>query len=302
MTNPFLALRSRYLVLGAYVVGALGIGVGYGYLEAFQLLPWDQNDPLSIPIMSIAIWLVPLAVFWRESRQHGLSARSLFGQGMPQFSLLYAAGLVASALLFSLGSFSVFFYLLSLGFPGYAAQILESDLLGGGLSSQYPQLYNILMLFLLLVYAPLVEELIFRGFLLQRWASKWGLRNGLMASSLLFGVLHINNPVGLTLFGLLMGLLYVRSRSLWIPIGCHSLNNLAAVGIDRLSSWLGSESAEPVTVTSLQESWWTGLILIAIAAPFLWQFIKRSWPKAGDRIPYLLNAQKLEAQLKDAAE
>ncbi len=297
LTNPFLSLRSRYLVLGTYVVASLGIGLGYAYLGVFQLLPWDRNDSISVPVLSIAIWSVLLAVVWRESRRQGLKVRPLFGEGMPQFSLPYAAVLVASALIFSLGSFSIIFYFLSLAFPDYAAQILESDLLGGGQNSQYPQAYNALMLFLLVIYAPVVEELVFRGFLLQRWGTKWGLRRGLIASSLLFGMLHINNPVGLTLFGFVMGLLYVRSRSLWIPIMCHSLNNLSAVGIDRLSHWIGSEPAEAVTVTTLQQSWWTGLILIAISVPFLWQFIKRSWPKPTDQIPYLLNIQKLQTPL-----
>lgn len=293
MTNPFLTLRSRYLVLGTYIVASLVIGLGYAYLGAYGALPWDADDPLSVPILSIAIWTALLAIVWRESTRQNLQVQALFGEKLPQFSLPYALVLVASALVFSLGSFSVVFYFLSLSFPEYAAQILESDLLSGGMNSQYPQLYNALMLFLLVVYAPLVEELIFRGFLLQRWATKWGLRNGLIASSLLFGVLHINNPVGLTLFGFVMGLLYVRSRSLWIPILCHSLNNLAAVGIDRLSTLVSSEPAEAVTVESIQQSWWTGLILIAISAPLLWQFIRRSWPKPADPIPYLVNTQQI---------
>ncbi len=295
LTNPFLKLRSRYLVLGAYIVASFGVGLGYAYLGDYQLLPWGPDDPLSVPVLSIAIWTVLLVVAGQESARQNLNIRALFGDRIPQFSLSYAVLLVASALLFSLGSFSVVFYFLSLAFPKYAAQILDSDLLSGGANSQYPGLYNALMLFLLVVYAPLAEELIFRGFLLQRWATKWGLRNGLIASSLLFGMLHINNPVGLTLFGFLMGLLYVRSHSLWIPIACHSLNNLAAVGIDRLSTWVTSDSTEPVTVESIQQSWWTGLILIAISAPFLWRFIKRSWPKPQDPIPYLLNTQKLQA-------
>lgn len=291
LTNPFLMLKSRYLVLCAYIVASFVIGLGYAYLGAFQLLPWNEDDPLSVPVLSIAIWTVLLAIVGRESYRKNLDIQALFGDRTPRFSLSYAVMLVASALIFSLGSFSVVFYFLSLGFPDYAAQILESDLLSGGADSQYPQLYSALMLFLLVIYAPLVEELIFRGFLLQRWATKWGIRKGLIASSLLFGVLHINNPVGLTLFGFVMGLLYVRSRSLWIPIVCHSLNNLAAVGIDRLSSWVSSEPAEAITVESIQQTWWTGLILIAISAPLLWQFIKRSWPKAQDPIPYLVNTQ-----------
>ncbi|MGB3292043.1 MAG: CPBP family intramembrane glutamic endopeptidase, partial [Phormidesmis sp.] len=195
--------------------------------------------------------------------------------------------LVFGLLIFSLGSFSVVFYLLSLGFPDYAARILETNLLLGNGNSRYPQLYDGLMLFLLLVYAPLVEELIFRGILLQRWGAKWGLRWGLGASSLMFGLLHFNNPLGLTLFGLVMGLLYIRTRSLWMPIMCHALNNLAAVGIDGMSRLTGG--TEAYTIEDVQAAWWGGLILMGMSAPFLLRFVWLNWPSAKDKIPYLLN-------------
>jgi hypothetical protein len=159
-------------------------------------------------------------------------------------------------------------------------------MLGGG-DSRYPQLYDRLMLVVLLVLAPFAEELVFRGILLQRWATKWGLRWGVIASSALFGLLHINNPVGLTLFGLVMGLLYVQTRSLWVPIACHGLNNLAAVGIDSMSRWASSE--QTYTLADMQASWWVGLILIGVSAPFLMRFIWRSWPQRQAKIPYLIN-------------
>ena len=137
----------------------------------------------------------------------------------------------------------------------------------------------------------------FRGILLQRWAMKWGLRWGVVASSLLFGLLHFNNPVGLTLFGLVMGLLYVRTRSLWVPVLCHCLNNLAALGID----WLSKTTTpvdNPVTVESIQQSWWVGLVLILVALPLLGQFFRRSWPQPLDEIPYLLNGPRLKEKKK----
>lgn len=287
--NPFSMLQTRYLVLGTYLVASMIVGLGYAFLIQYNILPWDQDDPISMPVFSIAIWSLVVAVVLWAGHEYGLQLSQLFGKKIPQFSLFYAGLLVVSLLIFSMGSFSVVFYLLSLTFPAYAAQILETDLMLGGGNSSYPQLYDALMLFLLVVYAPISEELVFRGILLQRWATKWGVRWGLLWSSVLFGALHLNNPVGLTLFGLVMGLLYLRTRSLWVPVVCHSLNNLAAIGVDQLSKVTMSGPMEAVTVESMQDSWWMGLVLIAISAPVLWRFVQRSWPKKTDGIPYVMN-------------
>ncbi|MGI8934299.1 MAG: CPBP family intramembrane glutamic endopeptidase [Phormidesmis sp.] len=291
--NPFLRLKSRYLILGTYLIASIAIGIAYAQLGERALLPWLKDDPISMPILSISVWTVLGGIVLWAGRRQGLNIGPLFGQHSPQFSLRYAGLLVVSLLVFSLGSFSVVFYLVSLGFPGYAAQTLETNMMLGGGNSSYPQLYDVLMLFLLVIYAPLVEELVFRGILLQRWSTKWGLRWGLVASSLLFGLLHVNNPLGLTLFGLVMGLLYVQTRSLWVPVACHSLNNLTAVGIDWISRTTAGE--QTYTVEDVQSSWWVGLILVAISAPFVWRFIRRSWPSKADEIPYLINVRQVHS-------
>ena len=287
--NPFSTLQSRYLVLGAYLVSSVAVGLGYAYLSRYQLLPWRWEDPLSLPVLSMATWIAVVSTIAWVGHEYGLRLTYVFGQRWPKFSGLYAMVLVLSLLLFSMGSFSVVFYLVSLVSPAYAAQMLETDLTLIGSDSQYPRLYEAATLFLLVVYAPVVEELVFRGFLLQRWGTKWGLRWGLGTSSVAFGLLHFNNPLGLTLFGLVMGLLYVRSQSLWVPIGCHALNNLAVVILDRFSRLGAGEATDGVTMATIQDRWWMGIILIVISTPLIWRFVWRSWPQPSDDIPYVMN-------------
>ncbi|MGB3296132.1 MAG: hypothetical protein WBB01_24365, partial [Phormidesmis sp.] len=143
--RPFLTLKSRYWVLGTFLIASVAVGVLYGVLESFQLLPSRAADPISVPIITIAVWTVVAGVVLLVGRRRGLQVNSLFGQRLPPFSLLHAGLLVFGQLMFSLGSFSVVFYLLALGFPDYAARILETNLLLGGGSSRYPQLYDGLM-------------------------------------------------------------------------------------------------------------------------------------------------------------
>ena len=292
-TNPFLSLQSRYLVLGAYLISSVAVGLGYAYLGQYQLLPWAWDDPLSMPVLSIAIWLVVVGTILSVGQGHGLRVGHVFGRRLPQnFSWSYVLLLVISVLMFSMGSFSVVFYLVSVLAPEQAAKMLETDLVLSGEGSGFPQFYSGLMIFLLVVFAPLVEEFVFRGILLQRWATKWGMRVGVIGSSVLFGLLHFNNPVGLTLFGLVMALLYIRTQSLWVPIVCHGLNNLTVVLLDRFSSLGAGNQADVITVASVQSQWWVGLILVAIALPILGLFIRRSWPQTKATIPYMLNASR----------
>ncbi len=290
--NPFFKLQSRYLIFGTYLIASFAVGLFYAYLDRFRLLPWSFEDPISQPILSIAIWLALVAVIVWAGRDEGLKFRQVFGTGLPKISPLYAGLLVCSLLLFSMGSFSVVFYLISWVYPERAVQILQTDLLVGANSSEYPQLYDALMLFLPVVFAPLVEEFVFRGILLQRWGITWGLRWGIVGSSVLFGLLHFNNPVGLTLFGFVMGLLYVQTRSLWVPIACHSLNNLIVVGVSLLSHSADGGTVEPATVEAVRQNWGWGLVLMVISAPLVWRFVRRSWPAASEEIPYMVNIRE----------
>jgi hypothetical protein len=82
--------------------------------------------------------------------------------------------------------------------------------------------------FFVLASAATAEELLFRGYGLQhlmRATHAWG---AVVASSVVFGLVHASNPnsstvgiVNTVLFGVLFGVPLLRQRSLWIPTGMH---------------------------------------------------------------------------------
>lgn len=83
---------------------------------------------------------------------------------------------------------------------------------------------NFLSLICLSVLAPITEEVIFRGVLLQRWGSKYNSAVAILLSSAIFASLH-TDPFGAFIFAMLMCLLTIRSGSIVLPILCHSLYN-----------------------------------------------------------------------------
>lgn len=77
------------------------------------------------------------------------------------------------------------------------------------------------------IAAPIFEEILFRGFLLPsltRYLPVWG---AIIASSLLFAIAHLSlsEVLPLTILGIVLGVVYSRSRNLLAPIFLHSLWN-----------------------------------------------------------------------------
>ncbi len=292
--NPFLAIKVRSLFFWGLVF-FISIGFALGLILGFLgLLP---NDPVLILI--IYVLLFTALCLWFNSRltkEHG-NWRYLLGKIPNQrrsqrtASLVKTAGLVLAALMFSIGSFQLVFYPLSLVAPTYVQSVLRELAESGNPPTAIPWLYDLLNVVAAIVVAPIAEEILFRGFILQRWATKWNLPAGLIVSSALFGAMH-PNPVGLTMFGLLMGMLYLKTRSLLVPIACHALNNAVAT-----ASSLLPKSANPdvLTLTQLRSGLEWSVLLVALSAPSLIQFMVKNFPRRNAQIPYLLNQAELES-------
>lgn len=92
---------------------------------------------------------------------------------------------------------------------------------------------NILLSFTAAVLlAPLVEEIAMRG-MLFRWFEKTAIKPWLLVvlSGLFFGLFHLNLIQGVftSVIGMVYGLGFLMTKSLWVPIVMHFVNNLYAV-------------------------------------------------------------------------
>ncbi len=75
--------------------------------------------------------------------------------------------------------------------------------------------------------SAIIEEVVFRAALLRIFARLWGVRNGVLLSSLIFGLVHITHGswlgvVGIAINGgITMALLYVMTGRIWLSAGMH---------------------------------------------------------------------------------
>jgi len=84
------------------------------------------------------------------------------------------------------------------------------------------------------VVAPIFEELFFRGFIYQGIRYSFlGIPGAIVLPAILWGLIHIQyewfDKVGIFIFGVVLGCARMRSRSTYVTIAMHALNNSLAL-------------------------------------------------------------------------
>jgi membrane protease YdiL (CAAX protease family) len=229
-------LLSLVVVLILPIMGAFFLGVTYGLLgtsgtdSAFE--SWMQQNPVEVSIISnekIIIYplenaisyllTVPLQIwfiFWLLNRKEIDLNKTL---GLYHFD--------RNALIYSLVVW-LFFYLV-ISVYGYVFQITPpAEFIK--LIKATPFVLNFLMV---VIGAPIVEELLFRGFLFsQLKTSKLNINGSIVLTSLIWTSIHFQYDflllIPIFFLGLLLGHLMHKYNSLYLVIIVHAVHNLQA--------------------------------------------------------------------------
>ncbi|MCR1824264.1 CPBP family intramembrane glutamic endopeptidase, partial [Terrisporobacter muris] len=125
------------------------------------------------------------------------------------------------------------------------------------------------------VSAPIMEELFFRAIIFKRISRKFNIYIGIVISSLVFGLLHIELAViGAFIFGIACCILYIKYKNILIPMTVHFLNNLIAF-LPQLDI-NASVNTSPITNTDAIVSLSFGLLLFLIGMFFFIKFILKN--------------------------
>ncbi len=211
-------------VIGVDVVLGLAVGLGLGLLNNQSLIHAVENGSVWFNfVFYTASRLLGLGLIVRFVRRRGVSWKDF---GFRRFNPTKALGMIISASLTLLIASSLIFYLLGQTVPELDLE-KEQEIVFASASTT-PEL--VMAFLVLVVLAPLVEEVIFRGFMLPAFIRRFGVVWGVLVTSILFGLVHWQLNVGIITFmmGLLLAWIYLRTRSLLPAIMFHSLKNLVA--------------------------------------------------------------------------
>ena len=196
-------------------------------------LPWWKIFRRCVSVASaISLWLCVRKLERRSFRSYGLPRHQGGGR-----QLLFGIGL-------GLGALGL---MLAVG--------LATGLCRVALSPDRAKLYTVVLGFLPAVaLVSILEELVFRGFILQQLLPS-SRAAAILVSSALYSVVHLKEPMfnlgtalqlgGLFLLGVVLSLGYLRTRQLYLPMGLHAslaygarVNKLLIEFTDSSLSWL----------------------------------------------------------------
>lgn len=137
----------------------------------------------------------------------------------------------------------------------------------------------------LVVVAPLTEELLFRGFILRGFLSHYSMRKAVLASAILFGAFHLNpwQFLEAAILGVLFAWLFVQTCSLLPCIFGHALiNALPIILLGILNLEIPGVTSELTKVEF--QPFWLDLFGLFLAGLGLW-LLKRMFGKVDDIPP-----------------
>lgn len=188
---------------------------------------------------------------------------------IPQYIWL-AVGMIISAM----GLAYLMYYPLSFVAPDLVQKwFLDSPSLLYWDEQGHYWLGNLFAVIAAVIFAPIVEEFVFRGYLLNRWTLKLGPIPAVILSSGLFAFLHYD-MLGAFVFGAVLCLLYMKTRSLVGPILVHFVNNLMAVSIEWMDHMWWSGFA-PMTMQDFYDQAGWGVFGLVVGVPWLWWYVRK---------------------------
>lgn len=222
-------------LLGLLIANAAGLFIGAAILAATGYVQEgaDGELPLTmIAVLQIPLWAGYLGMPLYAARRKGNGVVADFGFRMEWLDIPKGIGA-------GLGTQIVLIPLL------YAVLFRVTDAVGWefdhDLSAEARHLSDkatdragvVLLIVIVAVLAPIIEELFFRGLFLRALEKRWGPRWALWISSLVFAAVHLQllQFPALALIGLVLGWLTLRTGRLGPAIWAHIAFNAVATGI-----------------------------------------------------------------------
>lgn len=270
-SSVFSGTKSRWVLLVLVIGMVLPIGVLFtieGFAQKWLGLP-DENYIL---VIATALPLIFIWAIWLR----GKTTEAIFGTMPPKVHILPFLGLSLPMVCIAIVGLYLLYYPISLFNPDLVSELL--------LESNGPfwnvDTWPMFATFVAVVFfAPVLEELVFRGYLLRRWSHRFTRRTALIGSSMAFSVMHLD-PIGAMIFALILANVALRTESLVPCILIHMGTNLVAILWSPLDGWL--PTADVHDLGYYQDKLWMVIPLLLVSLSWFYVFmcwLRREYPE-----------------------
>ncbi|MBC5630982.1 CPBP family intramembrane metalloprotease [Clostridium sp. NSJ-6] len=186
------------------------------YRDIIFVNSWSENILNSITdfIYQYGVILIVIVVINKSFKTNG---EILYREEISKKKYLAGIGLMIGYIFITYGVFDIFLY--------------SMPTLNDGLYEYLEEyLLNTSYIFIFIstcIIAPIFEEILYRGVLLNGLLKKYNYKKAIIYSALIFGIAHMNLPQGVNAFflGVIIGLAYYYTRSIYLCMAMHFINN-----------------------------------------------------------------------------
>ena len=238
---PLVTAAGLLLVLAWVLRGRRWAPVG----DADSVAPWSAGEGYGVAVraavlgflLAIAFSEIPVAGMWttlfasaglvwfvhrRLLRPRMLGWRAL-GLGPPR-NLRFMAGAVLGVLALDIAGVNLISRACAnAGMTYHWTELVIEELVFGSAATAIFASADVVL------WAPLFEEIGFRGFVYPTMRARMGVAPAVVLSAAIFAAIHMYSPTGMLSIlwgGILLALLREKTRSLWPCVACHALWNL----------------------------------------------------------------------------
>ena len=206
-------IKIRELIVGL-IVALIFTGIMTAIFPAIE-----SNDDLFMIVLLIAILLFFVFCLW-NTRGIDRNFESLFNNNLNEIFYVFAINMIFAFLfVFFISMIDLF---IGMTDPSWVTgfYIDSVDLTPGAF---------FFSLIASIIFAPLLEELIFRGVIFNRLKIRMGIIPAMLISSFIFAIGHdFGGITSAFLFGLCMCILYLKTDNIFVPMAVHFINNVTA--------------------------------------------------------------------------
>ncbi len=138
--------------------------------------------------------------------------------------------------------------------------------------------YIVNYMFIAVVVGPILEELVYRGFLYRAWERQWGWVRAMLATAIVFGLVHPSHMVSAAIGSIVYVAVLRRTGTIWGPIAVHSAFNLVV----NLPAYQSLRAGDPPEALLGLSSWIPELACLAFVAVALPLYVFASRRSAAD--------------------
>ena len=308
----FLALVFMSMAFGA-MVGSLIAEKFFHYIfsgdsnEVLQQAAQSPNVLRSLKVMQVLSQLFGLlmpAVFFARLVNVDVGGElNLYNKALP---LSYVLG---GLIMLSLIPFINFSYWLNnmIDFPALLGQtgefMKEQEEANGQLTSLFlamPTIKSLLFMIVVIGIVPAIaEEFVFRGIFQKAFTQMVkNTHGGIWLAAIVFSASHFQfyGFVPRMLMGAVLGYMLLYSRTLWVPIVGHAVNNTFGV-LARYFGWDKTDSIFNPETTGIEAHWYMAIVSVLIAGGFM--FIFRKKEMENNSIPVIITPEPPAAKKLD---